>query len=90
MTEEKKGINEILEIIEALKELLKLGKAVAADGRVGYTDIALILGQIKNFSVYSAALKDAPVALIEAKDIDAEEAQVIIAKMIEIVAIVKA
>lgn len=86
----EKGVKEILEFIEGLKELILVGKAVMKDGKVDMSDLAalsVLLGkQEKLVAAFTglSELKD------EAKDIDLAEAQQVVMALIAAAKEVKA
>lgn len=86
---ETKGIKETLEVLDGVKVLIVQAKAVFADGKVNLADLPVLLGLLQNLSVLNAAVQGADQVIAEAKDLSSEEATVVIAKVLELVAAVK-
>jgi len=87
---EVKGIKEIVEILDAAKTLAVMGKKIMADGKINLGDLPLFLDLLSKFSVLNAAYAGAGEAVEEVKDLSVEEAQVVIAKVMEIAKAIKA
>jgi hypothetical protein len=84
------GIKESLELLEGLKLLAVEAKKVLADGKLSAADLPVILDLINNVSVLVAAVQGLGEIKAEVKDLSAEEIQQLGAKVLEIVAAVKA
>lgn len=87
---EKKGIKEILEMLEGMKVLAALGKSMAADGKINLADLPQLVVLVNNFGVLSAAINGMGELPAEAKDMDKEEAKQIVDKVFEIIEALKA
>ncbi len=87
---EVKGIQNLEEVIDAVQLLGVAAKQVMADGKVGVADLPVVLGLVNKLSVIVAAVNGADQLVLEAKDIDAAEAQALVAKLIAAVAAIKA
>ena len=91
MTDEAKvGINETLEVLEGIKQLAVFATSVLKDGKVNLSDLPLLVGLAQKFDVFKDAVTGADKVLAEAKDLDTTEATIIIAKVFEILAAIKA
>jgi hypothetical protein len=87
---ESKGVKEMLELIEGLKQLVLVGKAVMKDGKVDMSDLpslSLLLGKQAELV---AAFQGLGELKEEAKDIDLAEAQVVVLALIAAAKEVKA
>lgn len=84
------SIKESLELLEGVKILAVETKKVLADGKLNLNDLPVLLGLMQNFGKLSAAVQDADQVIVEAKDLSAAEAEQLVAKILEIVAAVKA
>ena len=87
---ESKGIKETLELLEGVKVLVLESKKVLSDGKVSFSDLPALLGLLQKFSVLSAAVQGASEVVAEAKDLSSDEANIVVSKVLEIVAAVKA
>ncbi len=87
---EVKGIQNLEEVIDAVQLLGVAAKQIMADGKVGVADLPVVLGLVNKLSVIVAAVNGADQLVLEAKDIDAAEAQALVAKLIAAVAAIKA
>lgn len=90
MGEEKQSIKELLELLEGMKLLALDGKKVLADGKVNLADIPVAMELLGQLDVLGAAVRGADQIPSEVKDLSLEEAQQIIAKVLEIAAALKA
>ena len=81
---EKKGIKEILEILDGIAILGEAGVKVAKGG-IGVDDIPAVVDLAKNFEAISEAVKGASEAVKEARDLDQGEVVQIIGKIYEVV-----
>ena len=82
-------IKETLEALEGVKDLAQDVKDVLADGKIGFGDLGVIFKLMNQFSVLNAAIQGAGLIGAELKDLDPVEAEVLMAKVNEIVAIFK-
>jgi len=82
--EEKKGIKEVTEILEALAILATFAGNVAKDGKVGAADIVYLVDLGTHFPALSEAGKDADEALEELKGLDEAEVITLVAKVYSI------
>lgn len=83
----KVGIKESLEVLDAVEVLLQDLKKVLADGRIGLGDVGVIFDLLKQFPTLNAGIQGADQVPAEIKDLDTDEAQLLIAKALAIVAI---
>ena len=83
--EEKLGIKEVLELLDALKLLSSLGGKVAKDGKVDLSDLTHLLDLVKGWDVLYKGISGVDGSLKELKDLDASEVGQVIAKGQEIV-----
>lgn len=87
---EAKGVKEILEFIEGLKELILVGKAVMKDGKVDMSDLAALSVLLGKQEELVAAFQGLSEMKDEAKDIDLAEAQQVVMALIAAAKEVKA
>lgn len=87
---EAKGIKETLELLDGVKVLVVEAKKILADGKLSLSDLPVALELLQKFSVLSAAVQGAGEIVGEVKDISGDEANQIIAKVLEITAAAKA
>jgi hypothetical protein len=87
---EAKGIKESMELLEGVKVLVVEVKKVMADGKVSLADLPVLMSLLQKFSVLSAAAEGAGEITKEVKDLSAEEAQTLLAKVLEVTAAAKA
>lgn len=83
------GIKESLELLEGVKVLGVSAKKVLADGKVNLADLPVLLGLISDFPVLTAAVQGADLVLPEVKDLSADEANQLVAKVLEVVNAIK-
>lgn len=84
------GIKESLELLEGLKVLIVDGKKVLADGKIGLEDLPVameLLGQLNTLTLAAQGVTDVPKEL---GDLSQEEITILVAKVFELVAAVKA
>lgn len=70
---EVKSIKETKELFKGLGLIVKTGKAVAADGKVDFSDLAHAVELAKNSAVIVEAVKDVKEVPAEIKDLSKEE-----------------
>lgn len=87
---EAKSIKNILEVLEAVKLLVVDGKKVMADGKISLADLGVAMDLLRQLPAMNAAIQDIAEVVPEAKDLSAEEIDQLIAKILEVVAAVKA
>lgn len=87
---ESKGIKEMLELIEGLKQLLLVGKAVMKDGKIDMSDLVHLSGLMAKQAELVAAFQGLSELKEEAKDIDLAEAQEVILALLAAAKEVKA
>lgn len=87
---EAKGIKETLELLEGVKVLIVESKKVLADGKVSLADLPAVLSLLQKFSVLNAAVQGAGEIVGEVKDLSGDEANQVIAKVLELAAAAKA
>lgn len=83
-------IKETLEMLEGVKVLAVSGKKIFADGKVSIADLPVALELLAQFGTLNAAVAGADQVIPEMKDLSADEANQIVAKVLEIVAVIKA
>lgn len=86
---ENKGIKETLEVLEGFKAVAVPVKVALKDG-LQITDLAQALEVIKKYEVILAAVEGAGDVVAEAKDLDAAESTIIVAKLFEVIKEIKA
>ncbi len=84
------GIKETLELLQGIKDLVMDGKQVMADGAITLADLPVaiqLLTQLNDLNQAVQGLSDVP---MEVKDLSPDEANQLVAKVLEIVAIARA
>ena len=84
------GIKETLELLQGIKDLVLDAKQVLADGTVSLADLPVaiaLLGQLNDLNQAVQGVSDIPT---EVKDLSPDEINQLVAKVLEIVAAVKA
>lgn len=89
MTEQKYAIKETLELITGLREIGMLAKRLMADGKISLGDFPLLLALLNKNQVLNDAVKGIDTALLEVKELDADEAKQLVAAMFQAVADIK-
>lgn len=84
------GVKESLEVLEAVRVLLLDVKSVMADGKINVGDMGVVFDLLRQLGTLNAGLQGAELIPAEIGDLDAAEAEKIIAKAMELVAIFKA
>lgn len=84
------GVKESLEVLEALRVLLVDIKKVLADGKVSTGDMGVLFDLLRQLSVLNAGLEGVDKVPAEMKDVDAQEAEMLIAKVMDLVAVFRA
>jgi hypothetical protein len=84
------GIKETMEMLEGVKVLGMTGKQVFADGKVNLADLPAAMGLLTQFAMLAEAVKGVDQIPTEAKDLSMEEANMLIAKILEVVNVFKA
>lgn len=79
---EQKGVKEMLELIEGIKQLLLVGKAVMKDGKVDMSDLSHLSVLMAKQAELVAAFQGLGDIKAEAKDIDLAEAQQVVLALI--------
>jgi hypothetical protein len=74
VTEVKKDIKNINEILDALELTLNTAGEVLADGKISLSDLPSALKLVNNYKVFMDAIEGALEVIEEAKDIDETEA----------------
>jgi hypothetical protein len=87
---EAKGVKEILELIEGLKQLVLVGKAVMKDGKIDMSDLVHLSALMSKQAELVAAFQGLAELKEEAKDIDLAEAQQVILALLAAAKEVKA
>lgn len=87
---ESKGVKEMLELIEGLKQLVLVGKAVMKDGKIDMSDLVHLSALMAKQAELIAAFQGLGELKDEAKDIDLAEAQVVVLALIAAAKEVKA
>lgn len=84
------GIKETLEVLEAVRLLVVDLRKVLADGKISTGDVDVIFDLLRQLPALNAGLQGVELVPVEVKDIDAQEAEKLIAKALEIGAALKA
>lgn len=84
------GIKESLELLEGVKVLAVDTKAVLADGKVNMADLPILFNVLSQLATLNAAVQGVDQVLPELKDLTSEEVNQLAAKVLEIVAVIKA
>jgi hypothetical protein len=87
---ESVGIKESQELLECLEVLAVAGKKIGADGKLSVHDLPVVMGILQNAGIIMAGFQGVKEIKDEAKDYSAEELQALGAKVISILAAVKA
>lgn len=87
---EAKSIKESLELLEGIKKLAVGVKKIAADGKVSMADLPVALGLLQEVPALVAAVSGADQVIPELKDLSQEELNQLSAKVLEVVAAIKA
>ncbi len=82
---ENKNIKEIMEVLAALKVLVKAGKEIAADGKVDVSDLKSLVPVLTQFGVFIEAVKGANEISGEVKDLDTTELVTIVTEIYQII-----
>lgn len=83
------GIKESMEVLDAVEVLLKDLKKILADGKISFGDIGIIFDLLGQFQVLNLGLQGADQVLVELKDLDSAESELLVAKALAIAAIFK-
>ena len=83
------GVKESLEVLEAVRVLLVDIKKVLADGKISTGDVGVIFDLLRQLSTLNADLEGVEKVPAKDKDLDAQEADLLIATAMELVAIFK-
>lgn len=85
MSEEKVGIENILEVIDAL-EVLGVGVGSSLkDGKINMADLPILIGMLNDFNVFYKAIEGGKEVLVEGKDIDQAELLQLGARVYEVI-----
>ena len=87
---EQKGIKEVMELLAGLEVVAVAAKKALADGKVNLEDAKVLFDLIDKLAVLVEAVKGADQIPAEVKDLTGEELQAIAAKVLQVVASVKA
>lgn len=90
MSEEKKGILEMLEVIAGLELVGVAGAKIMADGQVNTSDFGTVVSLLTEFNVLVEAVKGANEIVAEAKDLDQAELLELGTRIYEVVRKIKA
>lgn len=82
-------IKETLEVLDGLKVLAVTGKEVLADGKINLADLGKLSQLASDFGTLKDAIEGINDVDDELKDLDSSEAQQIVAKVFEIVTVLK-
>ncbi len=83
-------VQNIEEVLSAIELLGVSAKEVMKDGKVDLTDLAVVMKLATQASVFTKAVEGIDQVIPEAKDIDAEEAKVLVAKLFAVFSAIKA
>ncbi len=83
-------IKETLELLDGVKKLGVGIKKVLADGKLNLADLPVLIGLIQDFPTLTAAAQGADQIPTEIKDLTMAEANQLVAKVMEVVAAIKA
>ncbi len=81
------GVKESVEALEAARVIIVLVKKVLADGKLTTGDIGVIFDVVRSMNTLNAGIQGVDQVVAELKDLSAEEAEIVIAKAMEIVAL---
>ncbi len=82
------GVKESLEALEALRLLVLDVKKVLADGKISTADIGVVFDVLNQMPALNAGIKGVELVPAEIKDIDAQEAELLVKKALELAALV--
>jgi len=85
MEAEEKGIKEILELLDGLRVILTISGKALEDGKLSFGDLTLIADLAKEYEVLVNAVKGSDEVLKELKDLDANEAQIVVTKLYDVI-----
>jgi len=71
---EEKGLKELKEVLVGLEKVALLAKAALKDGKIDLGDLSLLAGLLSSQAELSAAIAGFDEAVLEAKDLSADEA----------------
>jgi hypothetical protein len=83
------GIKETLEALAGVEALAQDAKQVLADGKITFGDLGVLFALMNQFGVLNAAIQGSGLIGAEIKDLDSAEAEQLMAKVNEIVALFK-
>lgn len=86
---EQVGIKETLEVLDALKLLALEASKVLEDGKVSLKDLPVMFDLLHKVGSFKAAADGAELVMKEVKDLSQEEAAVLMAKVFEVVSMLK-
>ncbi len=84
------GIKESMELLEGVKVVGVIVKKALADGKVNLADLPLLMGAVPKLSLILEASKGTELIVAEIKDMDAAELNQLGAKVLEVIAAIKA
>lgn len=84
------GTKETTELLAGIEVVLVAGKKITADGKVNLSDLPTLVATLQKVDELTKAVQGIEQIPGEIKDLSAEEAQEIIAKLFAVIAAVKA
>jgi hypothetical protein len=86
---ETKGVKECLELLEGVKVVGVAVKKVLADGKVSVGDLPVLVEVLGKFSVLVDSVQGLDQVPAEFKDLSADEANQLLAKVLELITVIK-
>lgn len=83
------GIEQVLELLDAVKKLAVAGIKIGADGKINTGDLMEVVALAKDADSIIEGFKDLDVAMKQLKDVDEMEAAQLVAKGFEIAKAIK-
>lgn len=84
------GIKESLEVLEGLKILVSDAKQVLADGAINLSDLPVAMELLGQLGTLTDAVQGVDQVPVEMKDLTPDEINLLVSKVLEIVAVLKA
>ena len=87
---EVKGIKEISELLNGVEMLGVVSKKVMADGKISLADAGIVFEAVQKYKAVVAAFQGINDVPAEVKDLSAEEANLLLSKLLSVVQAIKA
>lgn len=83
-------VTDTLAVLDGVKVVGVVVKKALADGKISLTDLSLLLGVVPQFQTLVIAAEDAAGVPAELKAITPDDASLVVAKVFEVIAAIKA